>query len=112
MGRPQIQQLKTLLEVRQHELRLSIEDQQRLARRAELKPDAIDQATSRYEEESLLHRSNREQGLLRMIESALGRIQDGSFGQCLCCGKDIDEKRLGAVPWTRHCTQCQEDLER
>jgi DnaK suppressor protein len=50
--------------------------------------------------------------LLQAVESALGRIRDGSFGQCLSCGNEIGGARLEAVPWTPYCIQCQEDFER
>jgi DnaK suppressor protein len=112
MDRPQIQRFKTHLEVRQHELRLSIEHQLQYARVAEPEPDTVDQATSGYERESVLLRSNQDKRLLEMVESALSRIQDGSFGPCIGCKNEIDEKRLQAVPWTRYCIQCQEDFER
>jgi DnaK suppressor protein len=108
----QIQRFKTLLEVRHHELRLSIEHQQRYARHIDTRPDEIDRASSGHEKESSTQQTNREKVLLRMIESALSRIRDGSFGKCLSCGNEIDVKRLLAVPWTRYCIQCQEDMER
>lgn len=69
------------------------------------------QATSQYEKQSSLQRSNREEGLLRVV-ATLDRIRYGSFEQCLSCGKEIDQKRLQAVPWTRYCIHCQKDLER
>ena len=47
-----------------------------------------------------------------MVESALDRIRQGSFGQCISCGEDINTKRLEAVPWTRYCIACQEKLEK
>jgi DnaK suppressor protein len=112
MGRRQIQRLKTRLEVHYQELRRTIEHQRQYARRAEREPDAMDQATSGYEKESSLHKSNRELALLWMVESALSRIRDGSFGQCVSCRNEIDKKRLDAVPWTQYCIQCQEDFER
>jgi len=112
MDKRQIQQLKTRLEIRKHELCLTIEHQLQYARRAEPEPDTIDQATSGYEKESLLQRSNKEQQLLQAVESALGRIRDGRFGQCVTCRNEIDPKRLQAVPWTPYCIQCQEDFER
>jgi DnaK suppressor protein len=112
MDRRQIQRFKTRLEVHYQELRLTIEHQLQYARRAEREPDAMDQATSGYEKESSLHKSNRELALLRMVESALSRIRDGSFGQCVSCHNEIDKKRLEAVPWTQYCIQCQEDFER
>ena len=34
-----------------------------------------------------------------------------SFGECIHCGQEINAKRLEAVPWTRHCIECQEKLE-
>ena len=111
MDRQQIQQFKTRLELRQQELRLSIEDQRQYARKAEPEPDVLDQATSSYDKESVLQRSSDEQQLLGMIESALRHIREGSFGECQHCGKDIDGKRLAAVPWTRYCIQCQPDFE-
>ena len=112
MNRQQIQRFKMLLQVRHHELRLNIEHQLQYARKTEPEPDVLDQATNGYEIESVLQRSNEEQQLLEMVESALRRIQDGSFGHCQHCGKEIGGKRLVAVPWTRHCIQCQEDFER
>jgi DnaK suppressor protein len=112
MNRSEIQRFKTLLEVRQHELRLSIQQQRQFASTAEPEADAVDHATTSSERELLLQQRNREQGLLRMVEVALERIRDGSFGQCISCGNEIDVKRLQAVPWTRYCIQCQEDFER
>jgi RNA polymerase-binding transcription factor len=77
----------------------------------ELEPDAVDQATSSSEKESVVHRSNEEQQLLSMVESALSRIREGSFGQCQRCGKETDGRRLAAVPWARYCIQCQQHFE-
>jgi len=112
MNAQQMRRVKTLLEVRQHELRLSIEHHQQYARQVEPESDTVDQATSGYEKESLLQRSSREQQLLRAIDSALGRIRDGTYGKCLSCGKQIDGRRLAAVPWTPYCIPCEEDFER
>jgi RNA polymerase-binding transcription factor len=49
--------------------------------------------------------------VLSMVEGALSRIREGSFGECISCGEEINPKRLEAVPWTRHCIGCQEKLE-
>src|SRR5579864_7173894 len=48
---------------------------------------------------------------LQKLEGALSRIREGNFGECIHCGKEINPKRLEAVPWTRHCIECQEKLE-
>ena len=111
MNAQQMRRLKTLLEVRQHELRLSIKHHKQYARRAEPEPDAVDQAASGSEKESLLQRSSREQQLLRATDSALGRIRAGTHGKCLSCGKQIDGRRLAAVPLTPYCIHCEEEFE-
>ena len=112
MNALQMRRLKTRLEIRQHELRLSIEHHLQYARRVEPEPETVDQAASGSEKESLLQRSSQEQQLLRAIDAALGRIRDRTFGKCRSCGKEIDGRRLAAVPWTPYCIQCEEDSER
>jgi DnaK suppressor protein len=94
MNVQQMRRLKTLLEVRQHELRLSIEHHQQFARRVEPEPDVLDQAASVSEQESLLQRRNQEQHLLQATDSALGRIRAGTYGKCLSCGQQIAGRRL------------------
>jgi RNA polymerase-binding transcription factor DksA len=46
-----------------------------------------------------------------MIEMALERIQDGTFGTCEVCDDLIGIKRLQAAPWDRLCIECQTRLE-
>ncbi len=112
MNAQQMRRVKTLLEVRQHELRLSIEHHQQYARRVEPEPDTVDQAASRSEKESLLQRSNQQRQLLRAIDSALGRMRDETYGKCLSCSREVGGRQLAAVPWTPYCIQCEEDFER
>ena len=50
-----------------------------------------------------------EEHLLKDIQDALGRIEDGSFGKCAFCGKDIGRERLEALPYVRLCIKCEED---
>jgi len=73
--------------------------------------DIADRAASSYTKEFLFHQSNNDRQLLQMVENALSRIREGSFGECISCGTEINAKRLEAVPWTRHCIECQEKLE-
>lgn len=112
MDKRQIQRFKTRMEIRQQELRVSIEHQVKDVRMVEPEPDAMDQANSALEKEALLQRGKQDQQLLRAVESALGRIRDGSFGRCLSCGNEIGGARLEAVPWTPYCIDCQEAFER
>jgi len=43
---------------------------------------------------------------VRMIQAALKRIEDGSFGECVNCGEEIAEGRLDAVPHAARCVKC------
>lgn len=47
------------------------------------------------------------QQTLSEIEAALGRIDDGTYGTCLLCGKPIGAERLRALPWARLCIDDQ-----
>jgi DnaK suppressor protein len=46
--------------------------------------------------------------LLRAIEEALHRVENGTFGICMDCEEAIPSARLDAVPWTRVCVACKE----
>ena len=54
---------------------------------------------------------NSEQ-VLEQIEAALKRIDDGSFGHCTRCGREIAQERLEARPWAALCIDCQREIER
>lgn len=112
MDAHQLQRFRSLLEIRQHELLQRIEQNQRHARRTESESDIVDQAANDSERESFFGRNDREHQFLQVIESALDRIRSGSYGECVTCGKEINEKRLEAIPWTAYCIQCEELIER
>ena len=73
--------------------------------------DPIDRAESNYEKEILFSESENETEMLRMVESALDRVQEGNYGECLSCGRKIGIERLEAVPWTHYCISCQRRME-
>jgi DnaK suppressor protein len=50
--------------------------------------------------------------VLRQVEGALTRIEEGTFGICQRCGKPINEERLEAFPYVEYCIECQSFLER
>jgi len=114
MDKKRIESFKKRLEERQSILRRNVTRTAEDGRRAdeEATQDIADRAASSYNQEFLFHQSNSERQLLQMVEAALSRIREGTFGQCISCGRDINPKRLEAVPWTRHCIECQEKLER
>ncbi len=73
--------------------------------------DPADRANDTYTKEVSFSLSSSQTALLQMIDGALGRIADGIYGTCLSCGRDIDLKRLEAVPWTRYDIDCQTRME-
>ncbi|MGD0296038.1 MAG: TraR/DksA C4-type zinc finger protein [Bryobacteraceae bacterium] len=54
----------------------------------------------------------RQSDRLHEVQSALRRIDLGTFGTCLDCEEDISLKRLAAVPWSPSCIACQEAADR
>jgi DnaK suppressor protein len=60
--------------------------------------DPADRALATYRKELTFTQSENETELLKMVDGALGRMDDGSYGQCLSCGQEISPKRLHAVP--------------
>ena len=49
---------------------------------------------------------------LAQVDAALARLDHGTFGRCLRCGRDIAPARLEALPWAAHCIECQTALDR
>jgi DnaK suppressor protein len=114
MEKKKLDAFKKRLETRQQELRRTVNRNQVDGRTADedtAAADIADRAASSYNKEFLFSQSNNDRQLLQMVENALARIREGSFGECIQCGKEINAKRLEAVPWTRHCIECQEKLE-
>ncbi|GCE07537.1 TraR/DksA family transcriptional regulator [Dictyobacter aurantiacus] len=42
------------------------------------------------------------------VNTALKRIEDGTYGRCVDCGKEIPPKRLEAIPWAQRCIEDEE----
>src|ERR1700749_4951174 len=113
MDKKKLETFKKRLEERQQSLRKTVSRTEEDGRTADqdTAQDIADRAASSYTKEFLFSQSNNERQLLQMVETALARIREGDFGECAHCGKEINAKRLEAVPWTRHCIECQEKLE-
>jgi RNA polymerase-binding transcription factor len=73
--------------------------------------DIADKAANSYTKEFLFSQSSNERFILQLVNEALGRVEKGTFGYCISCENEIQQKRLEAVPWTRHCISCQEMQE-
>jgi len=74
--------------------------------------DTGDQSVGSLAKESLFRQTSQCRSLVRVIEAALRRISEGTYGICADCGDDIRRKRLEALPWADCCLRCQEIAER
>jgi len=74
--------------------------------------DYSDQATADEEKSTALEESNIERATLQLVRDAIKRIDDGTYGTCVDCGRQIAESRLEAVPWTPYCRTDQEKHDR
>lgn len=113
MDKKKLEAFRKRLEERQQALRKAVsrtEEDGRIADQDSAQ-DIADRAASSYTKEFLFSQSNNDRQLLQMVETALQRIREGAFGECVSCGNEINPKRLEAVPWTRYCIECQEKLE-
>jgi DnaK suppressor protein len=73
--------------------------------------DLADKAANSYTKEFLFGMSNTDRNILNLIDAALKRIQNEVYGVCANCQEEMQQKRLEAVPWARHCTVCQAKQE-
>jgi DnaK suppressor protein len=74
--------------------------------------DVGDDAANTYARQMLLGMSERERALLREIDEALDRIDEGTYGVCEECGEAISAPRLKALPYATLCVDCKADRER
>lgn len=74
--------------------------------------DFYDQASSDRDRELSLMLADREREKVILVDDALKRIEMGTYGICGSCDEVIDKERLMAMPFTKLCLSCQEDLER
>lgn len=105
---------KSALINKQQELRQQIatlENEVRESNQAEVE-DSIDAVISTEAKAGALEVSTRDRQTLKEIDDALARLDEGTYGKCVDCGKPIEQARLAAVPWTRYCLADQEKHDR
>jgi len=69
-----------------------------------------DLGTENYEVEVELGLLEKEARILTEIDDALARIDQGTYGICENCHREISRERLEAVPYTRYCIQCAQNF--
>lgn len=103
---------KSLLEHRQEILSL-YEHDVRVGQSAsdEGSEDIVDRANNAYNREFMFALSDTERKILREIDEAIARMDEGAYGVCPNCDDSIPVARLRALPWARYCIDCQERVE-
>jgi RNA polymerase-binding protein DksA len=92
---------------------LSAENEEfRKLAQSEDRADLVDVATGDIDRSMLQALGAVELKRLRLIEAALGRIEEGRYGLCLKTGKPIPQERLEAIPYALYRIEVQNEMER
>lgn len=110
MNRKQMEKFKKLLDKKRAELleRVQAARANEQEGSSEDAPDLGDRALSTVTRDLSYRLTAGERDILKRIDAALDRIENGTYGACTSCGKAVQQGRLNAVPWARHCIDCQE----
>ncbi len=106
----QLNQYRDFLQEKAREIRrnMSTPVAAEIVTRREEPNDVADLAGQSHEEWIFLNQNARNASLLRQVEEALERLEDGTYTICAECEQPISPKRLEAVPWAKYCIACQE----
>lgn len=74
--------------------------------------DSVDASNDEVDKATTLRMSDRNRKYLTKINTALERLEDGDYGNCVECGEQIPVKRLKARPVTIFCIDCKEQREK
>jgi DnaK suppressor protein len=103
------ERLTTALRNKHAELSRSLRNRDEIV--IEKASDAIEEVQSMEDRELAIRNLDRDTNVLRLIDHALSRIANGTYGICLHCEDDIAPKRMAAVPWAAFCITCQELID-
>lgn len=74
--------------------------------------DEVDVASDAIDRKMLEAVGSKDMNRLKLIDSALARIEQGRYGLCMKCGKRIPQARLEAIPYALLCIDCKSSDER
>ncbi len=74
--------------------------------------EAMERMVNFEERDTLLRHSDADFRELADVRAALERLDNGTFGRCIDCGREIPAGRLAAIPWTAYCLEDQEKHDR
>jgi len=110
MPEVKIKEFQRILEAKKKELLAGGSDREEIL--IENAAEDFDRLQQQLNREVAIRNLDRESKLLKEVQAALNRIEEGTFGVCLRCEEDIPEKRLRALPWAAFCVPCQEAIDR
>ena len=74
--------------------------------------DIADDALQSYDRQLMMGLGEKEFGKLRIVEEAIGKLDEGQYGICLECEELISEERLTVIPFASYCVDCLELIEK
>ncbi len=101
-----------LSELRRHAEHVSEGQAQALEVTNDDATESSDLASRDVIQELALKLGDQESRMVADIDMALRRMDEGSYGMCVRCGHEIDERRLEAMPTARYDAACQTAIER
>lgn len=74
--------------------------------------DLVDMADNLIQNEIISKLSDMDFEKINLIDAALEKIENGTYGICEVTGKNIPEARLNAIPWTRYSIEAAAEIEK
>jgi len=117
MSQTRYTELKAMLDGRRREIQAEVQGKMRDVRGAgEVTKvndvfDAVESSEADIQEDIEFALIQMKSETLNKINDALGRLEQGTYGNCFECGEEIAEKRLKALPFAVRCKDCEEARE-
>jgi len=108
MQSSKLKKYREILERKRDELLATIPARPPAAEPGSKSGDWIDQSSQESDVYVQLALKQTDTKVLRAIEEAIHRLDQGTYGICMDCENGIARARLDAVPWTRVCIDCKE----
>lgn len=74
--------------------------------------DRTDDVVSSETKEGLFQKTTWDWSVFNQVRDALQRIENGTYGRCIGCGRQIEDNRLDSLPWTPYCLDDQNRHDR
>ncbi len=108
------EQYRSLIQKREQDLLDEIAKNQTEAREMtdQTATEPMERMVNMEGRDDLLRHNDADFRELTDVRAALKRLDEGTFGKCIDCGREIPAARLEAIPWTAYCLEDQEKHDR